>query len=112
MLIESDLRNIHIIYTCFGCGYRASTIRPEQFNISPFLPVLIVRCSRYWFIKYSTYNALLSPRLHLVQAKYIFRGVITKMRGSEAGYDVNQHQLNFWFSLFERFSQDKRNQSF
>jgi len=33
-------------------------------------------------------DALLLPRLYLVQAKYILRVVITQMRGSE-GYEVN-----------------------
>ena len=33
-------------------------------------------------------NALLSPCLHLVQARYIHRLVITQMRRSE-GYEVN-----------------------
>ena len=64
--------------------YNASTMRPEQFNIYP-RPVHnshnpFANCSfRNWFNKLIN-NALVSPRLHLVQGKYIFRGVITKMR--------------------------------
>jgi len=80
-----------------------STMRLEQFNIYP-RPVHNNHnpCSSRSWLNDPMNNALLSPRLYLVQAKYILRVVITQMRGSE-GYEVNLTSISLTpgLELFE-----------
>ena len=57
-------------------------------------------------------NALLSPRLYLVRAKYILRVVITQMRGSE-GCEVSLTGISLALGLdCLKLPQDKHDQSF
>ena len=80
-------------------------LRLEQFNIYPRLFIIV--------LNELMNNAVLSPCLRLVQARYIFRVVITQMRRSK-GYEVNLTSIGLTSGLdcLRVFPQSKRDQSF
>ena len=115
MLTESDLKEQNILLLWMWLLI-TSTMQPEQFNIY-LRPVhnshnLFANCSSRNWLNDQMNTALLSPRLYLVQTKYILRVVITQMRGSE-GYEVNSTSISLTPGLdCLKFPQDNHNQSF